>query len=259
MSICYNIGMSAFLSYQNGISTGTSDFDFSDRIKPSAILEFFQNFAATHAEQIGIGFEKMQKQGLCWVLNRLSAVIDRNPTPEEALTAITFPHKPGMVDAIRDYYITDARGESVIRGTSRWCVLDTHSMAVRRVAPLFSYADECYNPDFAIKEGNPQLPEWESILLPESGSFSATVRLTDIDRNKHMNNARYADAVLNCCEYAYYVTHSIRAFDMNFLAQMYVNEPYTMRRKDAENVSYFEMTKPGSTRPVFRARIEWNA
>ncbi|MDE7394745.1 MAG: hypothetical protein K2M95_01330, partial [Clostridiales bacterium] len=228
------------------------------RIKPSAILTYFQNAAVAHADLLGIGYEPMKAKNLCWVLKRLSAVIEKSPVLGEKITVTTLPHKPGIADVMRDYIITNANGECLIRGTSRWCVLDTVSMAVRRCAPMFSYADDQYTPEFTVENGNPQLPEWDGIEAQTGCSFDGRVLLTDLDYNAHMNNVRYADAVINGCDFDFYATHTIRALDFNFLAQMRVGDTYTVRRKDTGAESYFEMVSPKSPRPIFRARLEWN-
>ncbi|MDE7395142.1 MAG: hypothetical protein K2M95_03375 [Clostridiales bacterium] len=51
--------MSTYLMYQSTFETIVDEFDFLGRIKPSAILTYFQNAAVAHADLLGIGFEPM--------------------------------------------------------------------------------------------------------------------------------------------------------------------------------------------------------
>ncbi len=60
--------MNEFLSHSYKIVTAVDEFDFAERIKPSAILEYFQDLATVHADEIGIGYHKMKEGNLCWVL-----------------------------------------------------------------------------------------------------------------------------------------------------------------------------------------------
>ena len=247
--------MSDYLVHTQQIFTAVDEFDFLERIKPSAVMEHFQDMAAAHAEELGVGFEDLKAQNLFWVLNRLSAVIDKPPIIGEPLTITTYPHRPNMVDAIRDYVVSNSKGETLVRGTSRWCVLDINSKAIRRCAPVFKFGADEYKPEFAVADGN--------IALPEIGKISGerrirrgVVNITDIDRNGHMNNARYADLVVNTCDYDYYSTHSIIAFDFNFLAEMRVNDEYSVEMRTDGNASYFEAAG-NLGRPAFRARIIW--
>ena len=248
--------MSNYLVHTREITTAVDEFDFLGRIKPSAVREYFQDMAAAHAVELGVGFEDLKAQGLFWVLNRLSAVIDKLPVIGEPLTITTYPHKPNMVDAIRDYIITDAGGETLIRGTSRWCILDAENKAIRRCAPVFRFGADEYKPEFVLEEGNVRLPEIGEIC-GEKRIRHGVVNITDIDRNGHMNNARYGDLVVNTCDYEYYSTHTIRAFDFNFLAEMKVNDEYSIEMRTAEGASYLE-AKGDSERPIFRARIGWD-
>lgn len=249
--------MERFLRYSQKIVTAVDEFDFAERIKPSAIMEYFQDLATAHADEIGIGYEDMKARDLCWVLNRLSAVIDRSPALGEEIEITTFPHKPGLVDAVRDYYITNAAGESLIRGTSRWCVLHIRNKAVRRCAPLFAYDDSAYRPDFAVEDGNPQLPDIHSLQGEATKALQGKVQITDLDRNGHMNNARYADIVVNSCDFDYYASHTIKAFDFNFLSEMTVGAAYDVWQSTQQNTTYFEANGNARTNPVFRARIRW--
>lgn len=244
-----------YLRHSQTFCTAVRDFDFADRIKPSALLEYLQEIAVAHATQLGVGYDAMCAKGLCWVLNRVGVRIERSPRPDERITAVTYPHKPGIADAVRDYLLTDKDGNVLVRATSRWCVLNIRSRAVARVAPLFAaYPDEAYDPAYALEDGNIQLP-------PLAGdAYIATedkVRITDLDRNGHMNNARYGDIAVNSCDHDYYATHTIRAFYVNFLSELKAGDRYRVRRADGDGQTDFEAEGSGRAYPVFRARIEW--
>lgn len=253
----YEAMMENYLAHSRKIITAVDEFDFMERIKPSAIMEYFQDLATVHAAEIGISCETMKERNLCWVLNRLSAVIERSPMLGEEITVTTFPHKPGIADALRDYYIFDGKGELLIRGTSRWCVLDIESKRVRRCAPLFDFDDSAYNPEFAVPDGNPQLADIDSLPDCSKSVSSGIVNITDLDRNGHMNNARYADIVVNSCGFDFYAAHTIKAFDFNFLSEMKAGNEYEVVVKNFDDTSYFEARGGNERKTVFRAAIDW--
>lgn len=238
--------------------TAVDEFDFAERIKPSAILEYFQDLATVHAEEIGIGFETMKERNLCWVLNRLSAVIDRQPEIGEEITLATYPHKPGIADAVRDYYITDSKGRSLIRGTSRWCVLDIQNKAIRRCAALFDYPESAYTTRSAVEGGNPQICDISQSAGDSESASRGKVNITDLDRNGHMNNARYADMAVNAVDYDFYSAHAIKAFDFNFLVEMKIGEEYSVRIKTAGSESHIQAESAKKNKAVFRAFIQWD-
>lgn len=244
--------MSDYLHYTQRILTAVDEFDYYERLKPSALMQYFQDLATVHATHIGIGYEEMKEKNLCWVLSRLSARITVSPMLGDTVTVTTYPRKPHLVDAVRDYYVTDSTGKQIACGTSKWCVLDIKSRAIRRCSPLFAFDDGMYIPQEPFADGNPQLPSIKDAPTVAHNNVS----ITDLDRNLHMNNARYGDAIYNACTLDFLNAHSISAFDLNFLSELKAGESYDIRKRDAGDESYFEAVRADGL-PVFRARIEW--
>ena len=51
----------AVMKYQTKITLYNSYFDYNNKISPAKVLAIFQDVAAHHAEEIGVGYEKMLK------------------------------------------------------------------------------------------------------------------------------------------------------------------------------------------------------
>ena len=49
------------LYYEEQIKLRTNDFDQFDNLKPSAILDIFQDVAGTHATIIGTGYDQFEQ------------------------------------------------------------------------------------------------------------------------------------------------------------------------------------------------------
>lgn len=241
--------MSEYLHCALDFNVNFDKLDFCERLKISSILQYFQDLATVHAEQIGIGYQAMLSQNMVWVLNRVSAHIIDYPKAEDTVRAVTYPKKPNMVDAIRDYYIYSTDGKLLIAGTSKWCLLDATSHAIRRVAPMFKFPLDVYNPTLAIGKECPAIEQRDAVAVGEYA-----VRLTDLDRNLHVNNARYGDMILDACDYDWLRTHRISAFDINFMSELKHNNRYRIYR--SEDQTYFA-GKAESGADVFRATVRW--
>ncbi len=50
------------LQHNQQITVRVNDVDFNERIKPGAVMSFFQDIAVEHAEKLGLGFKDMQKK-----------------------------------------------------------------------------------------------------------------------------------------------------------------------------------------------------
>ena len=65
--------------YQENFRLRISDFDTFDHLTPHAVLDLFQDVAGKHADLIGVGFDKMIKDNLIWVLLRTKYEVIKNP------------------------------------------------------------------------------------------------------------------------------------------------------------------------------------
>ena len=175
-----------------GCRLGTTDFDRYCRLQPAAVLDIFQDAAAEHALLLGMGFEDMRRRGLAWVVLRIFYQQLAQPKLFDEVQITTWPHAPGMLDFGRDYRIDAADGTPLILGSSTWAVIDLES---RKLVPA---AEVGFPPD-GVREEH-LLPgrlrklrdfpaEGEGILLRS--------QYTDMDLNGHVNNAKYANYVVN--------------------------------------------------------------
>ena len=56
-----------------------SDFDKFSNIKPSSVLDIFQDIASAHAELLEIGFNALDSKNLLWVVARTKFETVKNP------------------------------------------------------------------------------------------------------------------------------------------------------------------------------------
>ena len=120
------------LSYQ--ITFTKDDFE-NINIKPDVVLQKFQDIALEHANLLGLGFNEMLKKNLLWIVMRIKYEVIRSPKPDELLTLTTYPQAKNLLEFDRDFLITDKDNELVIKGTSKWCLLDK---TTRRLAKMTS-------------------------------------------------------------------------------------------------------------------------
>ena len=53
--------------------------DFDQKLKPSALLGYFQETAGDHSEEMGLGFAKLAGEGRFWVLSKIYVEVDKRP------------------------------------------------------------------------------------------------------------------------------------------------------------------------------------
>jgi len=200
--------------YETKMRLYNSYFDTNDKISPKAILNIFQDMASYHAVEIGVGYEEMLSRNLYWVLSRIKYDIIRMPKIDEEVIITTWPHEKGRIDFDRDIKITSLNGETLIIGTTKWCVIDTQSRMLQRSTNVN------YN-GIAIDKVNYQ-DKFNKIIIPEieaKNVYKHKVVFTDLDHNKHMNNTNYASLVCNVVENKLF-TH----FEINYLNECLLND-----------------------------------
>lgn len=177
--------------WQSEYSLRAGDFDRFDRIKPSAVLDLFQDAACQHAEELGLGFDKMLELGYLWVLVRVRFAVLAVPKRYKKVIVKTWPLKPRSLSFKREYCIEDESGRVLIKGSSEWMIIDSKERRLISVPNLYPLENFCNEVMFADKSG--KLRDFNTANLPlliETG-------FCDIDVNAHVNNTKYADYVLN--------------------------------------------------------------
>lgn len=149
-----------------------------------AMFRFAMNAAGKHSSELSYDWETMAEKGMFWAVIRHRMQIDRYPAAGETVTVETWPMPMTRTAYPRAVVGYDAQGKELFRLVSLWVLIDIHQR--KMVLPGKSGIDVP-----GILRGNEiELPEK---ILPEEleNTICRTVTEEDIDRNGHMNNARY--------------------------------------------------------------------
>ena len=159
-----------------------------------AYCNYLQEIAGNHARTLGLGIHELQDAGFTWMLARLHLVVEGYAAWRETVRIRTWPAGlHGRLTAIRDFVAKRDDGTTLLKGVSEWLYVDLSSRRIVRLPQAFAAL---------APEGTPQ------VVLPEKGkipdlaevawSTSLTVRHSDHDFNRHVNNAHYVEWALEC-------------------------------------------------------------
>jgi len=210
------------------ITLYNSNFDLNDRLSLKSILNIFQDVASIHAEEIGVGYEKMLKQNLYWVLIRIKIDIVEMPKPNQVVIVETWPHQKGRIDFDRDLKIMDENGRLLIKGTSKWCIIDTVNRKLQRTDNVNYNGDCILEVNYQEKFNKIDIPTDEMLT-----KFVHTVRFSDLDHNQHMNNTNYANLVESAIE-----NKKVSHFEINFVNECLLNDDITVKHLINEDGEY---------------------
>ena len=153
----------------------------------SRLLRVMQDIAGDDADRRGGGMDALAEKNCAWVLVKLRIDIARMPRPGEEIEISTWPGKSRLAIYPRGYEIKDAAGEVIVSGLSTWVIMDMDSRSL--------ISGESRGIAIAGKEEGRLHPQ-RKLSVPEGGrEYELTPSAEQIDRNGHMNNAAYLDAV----------------------------------------------------------------
>lgn len=206
------------IEHRMDIRLKQEDFDDKGNIRAGALLYFFQEAAAEHADLLGVGFEHMIEKGRIWIITKLRFRILTAMEPGGNYYVMTYPRQKKSRICPRDYYICDQEGKLLVKGTTLWSIMDYKTRKLERID--FEYEGELYEEE-AFEDGFPKL----HMKNPEEAGVY-TVKEEDLDVNDHTNNCRYADLVRGVSQ-----TEEIKEFSIQFSKETRLGDKIRLSRE----------------------------
>lgn len=162
-----------------------------NRLKLQCLSDYLQEAAGVHAAHLGLSLERLQAEGVTWVLSRFQFAPEYMPLAGTRLAVETWPVGVEGLQYRRDFRVVGEDGTLVARAVSHWVVVNFSTRRVGRV-PAFIAEIALDNAETVMDLSRAKLPA----LAREEETCRFTVRLADMDRNRHVNNVRYMDWIL---------------------------------------------------------------
>ena len=225
------------------------DFDRYGRIQPAAVLDIFQDIATLHATTIGIGRDALLAKGVVWVVVRTKMELVRNPEHFQTVTVRTWPHTLTRFSFLRDFTMSDEEGNILVKASQEWVLMN---VAARKFASVKDYYqgsnDFCEDRVFPKKAR--KAPDFDEANRP---ARLITAAYSDIDVNGHVNNALYANFIVNALNPD--PNGVLKTLQIDYRYEVRPEEPITMlTRVEDDRVLIKGVTDDGTT--AFASVIE---
>lgn len=176
--------------YAIGASVAFADVDRDNVICLRGLAKILQEAAIGHANLFDTGTEAMVTRGESWLLNRLAIQVERYPAFGESLRLSTWSAGIRGFRGLREFRLHDTSGNLVVAGTSLWIFVNVRTQSIMRVPAALAERFPCV-PDNMFLPGIERL---EPSALPEnSRQTPISLRYSDFDANRHVNNTAYFD------------------------------------------------------------------
>lgn len=195
-------------------------------LRPTALFGLMQEVADNHVEGINCGWYFLHTMNRFWALSRMDVEIIRRPAWKERVLISTWGKKHNYLIQPRDYLVETPYGETLVRATSNWVVLDTEGKPC-----LVSEIDDRLRlqPDLhALEKPAARL---RKAVEGEPQQFRPVV-YSDIDMNHHVNNASYVTWAMDCFPYDFHRNHELTHISLNYLKQTRSDDCYAVLKKE---------------------------
>ncbi|MDP4091485.1 MAG: thioesterase [Bacillota bacterium] len=163
------------------------EVDFRKRMHITSLVDFLGDIATHQSENLGVGMDYLASRGLGWVLYKWDIKMHRYPVYGETISVKTYPYGFKSFYAYRKFEVYDKSGGLIAEAGSIWLLVNAEKKKPVRVDSEMFYA-------YGIEENCKDTIEIEEIKKPERTDEEKifSVRYSDIDTNRHVNNSKYA-------------------------------------------------------------------
>jgi acyl-CoA thioesterase FadM len=225
-----------------------------DTASVQTVCNYMEEAAANHACMLGFGLDAMREKNLTWVLAKMRIQFHGSLHVGEEATVETWPVDVERLQFRRDFLFHGADGTIPVRAVTRWAVMD---IASRRLERMPAHMAELMpkSPRLALENGD--------IRFPPAGEESAPgpsfrVRLADIDQNRHVNNVRYIDFLLEAATVFGVPGNTLRRLDIMFRSEtLWGDTVSSSTQPDPETPGTLLHSLHRDGREIIRARTVW--
>lgn len=203
------------------------------------LMRFMQESATRQLEALGPNLDTLLSLGRAFILSRISIDFPEPVHTFETVRCTTWPcatSRGAVFDRHFEIFCGDSDTRIAARAASQWAFLDYKNQHLLRVEDI--------GIPFVRKETvTPSLPL--RFRIPKDAALTPvgekTVRYSDIDTNRHLNNTHYCDLF---CDHLPMEGKRIAALSISFLKEAPLGETISVFRTEApdENGIYYFRT-----------------
>lgn len=236
-------------------SVDISNVDMYMNLSLVSLMKFFQDMATRHSMILGISyFDLKEKDNAFWVLSKFKVQIKNSlPVWGDEISIKTYPLEPQNIRSIRNYVLHKG-DELLMVASSEWCILDSDTRKPRRTSSI-----SCYSNDVNYLAEKLETEEFSKIVGEvEDGDFVyvKTVKLCDLDVNRHMNNVVYTEIVLNCFSADFLCDKKFNSYEVHFLKEAREGDNIKVYKKE-ESGGFVVVGKNDNGENYFKASIDF--
>lgn len=224
--------------------------DVTGNLTLPMILNIVIKTSEAQSDSLNRGVDYLSERQLGWVITQHDMTITQLPKVGDMVTVSTAAHSYNKFFCYRDFWIHNEAGEECVHIETTFVIMDLEKRK------MTSVSDEVIAPYGCEKTTKIKRPE--KVVFPDEMSTKMYhVRYTDIDSNRHVNNTKYLEWMIDGLSYDFLVANRGAHLVIKFDKEVYYGEDVTVSTalNAEENTSVHQvMTTDGLSAT---AKIEW--
>lgn len=228
------------------------EVDVNARLTPFFVCNYFQEIAWEHAQLLNIGFDFLHSLHKFWVLSRLQIKFYAYPQWTDEVKVVTWPKGIDGMFALRDYLVVSSSGETQIAATSSWLILDAERHRPQRI-------DSPDHPVFTMNERDAYIHASQKLARPEifDNSIGLRVKYSDIDVNKHVNNAKYIQWAFDAISEDLVNGVLVDEMIVNYISEASLGDEVQINLKKEEPLMHIVMHNTSRNKELCRVQLKY--
>lgn len=183
--------------------------DVTGKLSLPMLLNIVIKTSESQGEELGRNAEYIHQLGYGWVITQHELWINRLPSSEEVVTVTTESTSYNKYFCYRSFWVHDADGQELVSIESTFVLMD---LSTRKMTSVSEEVIAPYQSEKTKKiQRGTKIPDFSGL---EERNYR--VRFTDIDANKHVNNSRYLDWIIDSLDFDFLMSHQARFVNIRF-------------------------------------------
>lgn len=212
------------VAYTKQFTVAYPECDINNHMRLSNIMRHIQQIGGEHLDGLGLTYSRMEEDGVVLLLAKEGLTIKRIPSAGEHITLETTPRRPKGANLMRDCTFYDESGKELIFAETTWVAASPEGHRILRPKDLpYDFMESLEEKDYAVTA--------QRVKLPEAALDAGRRRIvfSDIDCNRHLNNAVYGDIVYDFLPHEIALSSTLATFFIHFQHEAVLGEEIGIR------------------------------
>lgn len=178
--------------------TRYGDYKDFDTIKPGVVLDMIQDISIRDSASRGYGLKQLRDINRAWLVRGLNVRFEKTIKTMTPIKLSTGVKSLKSASSERVCFI-EQDGERVAKSVANWFLFDTQSAKVTKIPSEMLSSYELFEFEDDFFDFSPLKP-----LDLEETAYTIKVANKEIDTNKHLNNQRGAELLMDALPFDFY-------------------------------------------------------